>query len=257
MLVVISDIHFVDGTAGEHNLPYGAFESVFLSDIASLAKEKEAKEIRLLLLGDIVDVTRSEQWFDLKLRDRPWGANGLADIPTPKVGSVTEEKALEILGHVSNDDLKEPKPPASLAKNTVLYKNWETFKLFREFKQDFETKFGIDIPIEIIYVVGNHDRLCNLYPSVRNNLQKILGLTMNSRTVSGDVNGEWRYLYDFKDETYGVYARHGHQFDAWNYGGRNDYTPEGHLQAPIGDVLTTEFAAKIPWMLASLEERLS
>ena len=58
MLVVISDIHFVDGTAGEHNLPYGAFESVFLSDVASLAKEKKAKEMKLLLLGDIVDATR-------------------------------------------------------------------------------------------------------------------------------------------------------------------------------------------------------
>jgi hypothetical protein len=55
MLIVISDIHFSDGTAGEHNLPFGAFESVFLSDIGSLAKDKHAKEIKLLLLGDVVD----------------------------------------------------------------------------------------------------------------------------------------------------------------------------------------------------------
>jgi hypothetical protein len=39
MLVVISDIHFVDGTAGEHNLHYSAFQSVFLSDIATLTKD--------------------------------------------------------------------------------------------------------------------------------------------------------------------------------------------------------------------------
>lgn len=32
MLVVISDLHFTDGTAGEHNLPVEAFDDVFLSD---------------------------------------------------------------------------------------------------------------------------------------------------------------------------------------------------------------------------------
>ena len=55
MLVAMSDIHFVDGTAGEHNLPFSAFESVFLADVASLAKKKGAKEIKILLLGDIID----------------------------------------------------------------------------------------------------------------------------------------------------------------------------------------------------------
>lgn len=178
---------------------------------------------------------------------------GLADVPTPRADSTTEKQVLRILGQVSDDQLREPTPPSSLGKNTVLYKNWETFKLFREFKQQLKTKFEIDIPVEIIYVIGNHDRLCNLYPSVRDNLHKILGLTISPNTVQGDVKGEWRFLCDFMDEAHGVYARHGHQFDAWNYGGRNDYTSEGHLHAPIGDVLTTEFAAKIPWMLASLK----
>jgi hypothetical protein len=29
MLVVISDLHFVDGTAGKHNVPFEAFTDVF------------------------------------------------------------------------------------------------------------------------------------------------------------------------------------------------------------------------------------
>ncbi|MBI3398311.1 MAG: hypothetical protein HY026_03645 [Deltaproteobacteria bacterium] len=66
MLVVISDLHFVDETAGKHNLPYGVFEDVFLSDVAALVKDKkEIKEVKILLLGDIVDLLRSEQWFDI------------------------------------------------------------------------------------------------------------------------------------------------------------------------------------------------
>ncbi len=35
MLVVISDLHFVDGTSGNHNLPSKAFEQVFLSSIVA------------------------------------------------------------------------------------------------------------------------------------------------------------------------------------------------------------------------------
>jgi hypothetical protein len=76
MLVAISDLHFVDGTAGEHNLPYSAFSSVFLSDIAAAARAKKAREIRILLLGDVVDLIRSTVWLEADPEDRPWGANG-------------------------------------------------------------------------------------------------------------------------------------------------------------------------------------
>ena len=90
MLVAISDIHFVDGTAGEHNLPFSAFDNVFLLDVCALASEKEAKEVKVLLLGDIVDLIRSTKWFDLKPEDRPWGKRGLSDIPTPQKGREKE-----------------------------------------------------------------------------------------------------------------------------------------------------------------------
>lgn len=255
MLVAISDIHFVDGTAGEHNLPFSAFKSVFLVDIVSLAKEKAAKEIRILLLGDIIDLIRSTKWFDVDPQDRPWGARGLGDISNPAKDSVTEKQSLRILGRVSKGSLRNAKPPASLEEDTILFKNWETFKLFRELKEHLTDQSEKDIPVEVIYVPGNHDRLCNLYPSVRNELQKILGVTVNSNTVRGNPGSEWWYGYDFKCEAHGVYARHGHQYDIWNFGGGNDYTRHGHLQTPIGDVFATEFAVKIPWMLDSMRDR--
>lgn len=257
MLVVISDIHFVDGTAGEHNLPYPAFKDVFLSDVASLAKDKKAKELKILLLGDIIDVTRSAQWFNVKPEDRPWGPNGLADVPKPQQNSKTEEQTLKIIGQVSDVDLNHSKPPNSLDKNTILYKNWDTFKLFREFGRYLKDEFKINVPVEIIYVPGNHDRLCNLYPSVRKELQRILGLTVDTNTEEDDINGGWRYRWDFKDETYGVYARHGHQYDVWNYCNINDHSHEAHLKVPMGDVFTTEFAVKIPWTLNTLRKNYS
>jgi UDP-2,3-diacylglucosamine pyrophosphatase LpxH len=253
MIVVISDIHFVDGTAGEHNLPYSAFKSVFLSDIAELAKEKGAKEVKILLLGDIIDLIRSTKWFEVDMDDRPWGNKGLEAITRPRKGTVTEKQCLKILGKVSERSLNNSEPPRSLPRNTILHKNWHTFKLFR----DLNTNLDKNIPVKVIYVPGNHDRLCNLYPSVRDALRKQLGLTVEQDTVDGDPNAEWWYKQDFLDEDHGLYARHGHQFDIWNFGGGNDHTRLGHLQAAIGDVFTTEFAVKIPWMLDRVRAEFS
>ena len=253
MLVAISDIHFVDGTAGEHNLPFGAFNSVFLSDISALASAKDAKEIKVLLLGDIVDLIRSTKWFEVNLEDRPWGERGLSDIPVPRKGSVTEKLCLKILGRASQNSLGREEPPGSLPKNTVLHKNWKTFKLFRELQSHLSERCGREIPVEIVYIPGNHDRLCNLYPSVRDAIRQVLGISVIEDTVDGDPGGQWWYRSDYLDETHGVYARHGHQYDLWNFGGGNDHTRQGHLQTPVGDVFTTEFAVKIPWMLDTLK----
>jgi UDP-2,3-diacylglucosamine pyrophosphatase LpxH len=99
MLVVISDLHFVDGTAGEQDVPWQAFENVFLSDIAELADHNNAKEIKLLLLGDVIDLLRTRKWLETDTEDRPWGKNGLKDIKEfdPQKGSKTEKHCCWIL----------------------------------------------------------------------------------------------------------------------------------------------------------------
>ncbi|MBW2029818.1 MAG: hypothetical protein JRH06_16240 [Deltaproteobacteria bacterium] len=255
MLVAISDIHFVDGTAGEHNLPFGAFNSVFLADICSLASEKKAKELKILLLGDIVDLIRSTKWFDVEPEDRPWGEKGLADIPFPRRGSTTERQCMKIFGKVSKKSLRRKTPPTSLPKDTILHKNWETFKLFRDLRRHLSERCDRDLPVEIIYVPGNHDRLCNLYPSLRDAVGDALGVSRGPAHVDGDPEAEWWYRYCFSDRDHGVHARHGHQFDIWNFGGGNDHGREGHLQVAIGDLFTTEFAVKIPWLLERVGKR--
>lgn len=250
MLVAISDQHFVDGTAGDHNLPYGAFRSVFLAHIAALAKDKKAKEIKLLLLGDLVDLIRSEQWFEEDPADRPWGETGLQDIEQERTESAVEKRCLKILGQMPDSGRKEDVPP-----NTILYKNWDTFAFFRNLQSLIKQEYGIDVPVEIIYVPGNHDRLCNQYPSIRDELQRLLGLSTHSDVITGNPSGEWWYKFDYLDEVYGIYARHGHQFDPWNYQNFNDHTRKGQLQIPIGDVFTTEFAVKIPWQICQMRDQ--
>lgn len=246
MLVFLSDLHFVDGTAGEHNLPLEAFALLF-EELADKAKKPQAKiqEIKIVLLGDIIDLLRSEYWLTVPPAERPWGRRGLADLPEPQPDSPTEGHCLAILLGDPNWNLLTPGPlapatlaqaskPANLPRDTILWKNWETFYHLRNLRSQYDLKQ----PVEIIYIPGNHDRLVNLYPRVREAVSRILGVT---------VSDGW-FPYQFQDPLYGVFARHGHQFDLWNYGGGTDLTRRGQLQLPIGDVFTTEFAVKIPWL---------
>jgi G:T-mismatch repair DNA endonuclease (very short patch repair protein) len=84
------------------------------------------------------------------------------------------------------------------------------------------------------------------------------GITVTEQTVDGDPDGEWWFRYDYRHHNYGVQARHGHQFDAWNYGGGHDRnTREAHLQVPLGDVIATEFAVGLVWEAQQRRDALS
>lgn len=242
MLVVISDLHFVDETAGAHNLPVGAFEDVFLSSIVSLARDKVATELVLLLLGDMPDLVRSQQWFEEAEVDRPWGVNGLADVVAPRPDSKTEARCLKILGQLPPSRLKSDVEDLT----TILYCNWEIFAFFRELPSRIQNEFGLDIPVELVFVPGNHDRLVNLYPSVRDAWQEMTG-------ASVPAGNEW-YAYDYLNTDYKVHARHGHHFDPFNYaGGAAHAQRQGNLLTPVGDAIATEFAVALPYTLEKLK----
>ena len=70
MLIFISDIHFVDGTAGKHNIPTRAFEGVF-SDLKKYWPHPT--EMKLVFLGDIFDLLRTTYWLTVDESERPWG----------------------------------------------------------------------------------------------------------------------------------------------------------------------------------------
>ena len=76
MLVFISDLHFMDETAGHHNIPANAFKK-FLKNIKvhSDKTKNKNKEVKIVFLGDIFDLLRTEEWFKEKEEDRPWGNN--------------------------------------------------------------------------------------------------------------------------------------------------------------------------------------
>ena len=92
MLVFVSDLHFVDGTAGEHNVPVEAFRGTF-QDLATHAKNAKAEEVIIVFLGDIFDLLRTEKWFEVTEEQRPWGA-------TDRTLAGMEANARAILGAI-------------------------------------------------------------------------------------------------------------------------------------------------------------
>ena len=218
MLIFISDLHFVDGTAGEHNVPTDAFK-IFFENISSatdwLAKKgRQVEEIKLVFLGDIFDLLRTVKWLDpdIKESERPWGSN---------------ERMI--------------KTHADAIFDQIIVKNQDTFNLL---KGNLKDRFGLPVEPERIYIPGNHDRLCNKYDSLRNKVCQNLGIPQRIDPFD----------HSYIDVDYGVFARHGHEYDKFNFEGGTSYKYEDYMRVPIGDPITTELISKLPWKIMNKPE---
>ena len=213
MLVFISDLHFMDESAGQHNVPADAFD-IFFQDLASTVrwhqeKNRQIREMRIVFLGDIFDLIRTTYWLEpgLKESERPWGSN------QSKIRTHAKRVFTDIAG-----------------------KNEDAFALLQSSLKD---RYGLPFEPERIYIPGNHDRLCNRFSGLRRQVRKTLAMP-----VSDDP-----FPHVFTDHRYGVIARHGHEFDKFNYEGGDALDYEAHMQVPIGDPITTELATKLPWLV--------
>jgi UDP-2,3-diacylglucosamine pyrophosphatase LpxH len=226
MLVFISDLHFVDGSAGEHNTPWRAFD-YFFNHITNIATKKsnkgKIKEIKIILLGDIFDLLRTENWFEpIPAEERPWGNKA----------KETEEHALDILKKVA----KHKNPAQGVDNAKALEIIWSRLKKLKE-------QCKLDYSPELAYIPGNHDRLANqkAYVTLRQKVRQHLGL------VQPNIDQPFPHL--FFDPDYGVLARHGHEFDRYNYEGGTSFTEQDYQRVPIGDPITTELIARLPYEL--------
>jgi len=211
VLAIMSDLHFVDGTAGKHNVPQKAFEMVF-DHLVERAKKAKAEEVKILLLGDIVDFLRTERWLepDVKPEDKPWA------IKSPNLNR-REEISKKILESIRNE-------------------NKDTFDLF---KNAGPNKFN-GRQFEAIYVPGNHDRLLLEFPSLMNLLVDWMGVTFKTEP------------HTYLSQDYSVFARHGHEYDVWNYEGGLDYSLDDYIKVPIGDPITTDLVTRLPYRAAEI-----
>jgi len=82
MLVVISDLHFTDGTTSnwkgqtdQFNVNPKAFQLLF-GTVCSLVRRRDTKidKVTFVYNGDIFDPLRTYEWFAIAEAHRPWAA---------------------------------------------------------------------------------------------------------------------------------------------------------------------------------------
>ena len=180
MLVFLSDVHLNDGSSGETIKPT-AFR-IFAENLRKLADSvSPLEEIRLVLLGDIFDIIRSEEWIAGGVSVRPWSPAGPAQ----------EAVVTKILrGIIANNQqsLDELLALGTCAKEK-------------------------DVSFAITYIIGNHDWLINRYSGCIKMVQAALGIAPEDNVSPFPTE---LFAPDYK-----AFARHGDIYDEFNYmGGR-------------------------------------
>ncbi|HET9954391.1 MAG TPA: hypothetical protein VFQ61_07800, partial [Polyangiaceae bacterium] len=94
--------------------------------------------------------------------------------------------------------------------------------------------------LRIHYIPGNHDRLVNVFPSLRARVRQLLNLAGEPRSPFAHVL-EW--------PAYGVRVRHGHEYDKANFpiafDGLHEPTEEHYAAPVLGDFVTVELATRL------------
>lgn len=232
MISIISDIHLSDGTTS-FNVSKEAFLKVFKNNIISEIKDNEALEVKIILLGDILDFVRTDYWLKIPDKQRPW--NGTLD---PATG-MNDKKDL-MLRHYS-------------AVLNDIFAHESTIGFFQALNE-IRDEISKDIPVEIHYVIGNHDRILNNFPELQEMIRSKLSSYEETEVI---------FCNSFRDtENYTVLCRHGHEYDENNFGRElyaylNDKSADeinrfSELLYPvqsIGEVITAELMSGLIYRL--------
>ncbi len=236
MIVVISDLHLqhtkhdvirrnengrVLETRVVRNVNAGALSLLF-AEITENVERSGATDVQLVLAGDIFELHRTPLWF----------SNGETRRPTVHPGAESlelEAKVHEILSAIELD-------------------NQDFFDTLREFvKRGIGGHAGARPAIVVThYIPGNHDRLCQLWPSTRQRVRRLLCL--GTGLVPADApfphQLEWK-----RAAGYGVRIRHGHEYDPANFSEPFDpKRPSASLaydKPTFGDCATVEVATRL------------
>ncbi|MEO7475669.1 MAG: hypothetical protein ABIY46_10095, partial [Gemmatimonadales bacterium] len=143
MLVLVSDLHLTDQSTA-NNVNAEAFE-LLGSDILEVAGRRGARDIHLVLLGDILDLVRSDYWHrrSIPMGQRPWG------------GTLDRRTAMNVDRNAIRDQFHAVLT-GILATPTA-----------QALGQMLATLGAGTVPFRVTYVVGNHDRVLWNFPSLQ------------------------------------------------------------------------------------------
>jgi len=217
MLVIISDLHFTDGTTSNwskgidlFNIPPKAFR-LFISKISNIVERRKSIEnVTFIYNGDIFDLLRTETWFGLTDDSHPWS------VPLKK--DIVYEKCNDILQSTVNHS-----------------QNMESLAWLSGTHDEFQNVWKVDATIDRVYIPGNHDRIINLFQPCRSLVrQKLLG-----KTGGGIFNN-----FYMDQDHHKALVMHGHESDAYNCEFDKNGNPK-YKEIPIGDPMTTMLFSRL------------
>lgn len=217
MLILISDLHLTDCSTATN--PHATAFKLLTEELKASIKAKEAKEIHVVLLGDVFDLVRTDHWHAnaIPAKKRPWGGDKL----DPRTGMNPDPDVERQFGEVLAKILDQTSSKALI----------EGLKSLGG---------GGGPPVRVTCVVGNHDRVLNNFASLREQIaREFAPLPIDFPNF-------------FHSSEYRVLGRHGHEWDehchAWKFltkvlqpgskAGRFD--PETYRVMGIGEVITAE-----------------
>ncbi len=182
MLVLVSDLHVSDTTTANNINPEAL--GLLFSSIRETALRRGAREVRLVLLGDIFDLVRTDYWHrhSVPMAERPWG------------GTLDPLTAMN-----ARSDLVERQFSRILAD--IL-----TTPAAGELRERLGAMARM-VPFTVTYVVGNHERVLWNFPSLQ-------------RQITASIPEIATFASAVESVEYGVLARHGHEWDENTHGWR-------------------------------------
>ncbi len=239
MLVIVSDIHFTDDGFNK-TIPAQALR-IFRERLRDMAYDaswraggvyRPIEELDLVLLGDILDVIRSERWPNTEPGDadpvRPWSG---ADQPhlQEKVGEIIDailernEPAMQVLRSFHDPGVMTLPPATAQGKVARV-------------SREPDSPQRVPVRVRIHYVAGNHDWFLHLpgpaFDQIRRRVVERMGL---------DQPADRPFPYQPEDcprlatlcQQHRVYLRHGDYFDVFNFHG-------DRRTASIGDAIVID-----------------
>lgn len=227
MLVIISDLHLADGTAGDHNLQPGVYEDLLERIAAIHAKVRQHNpysRVDFIFAGNIFELRRTHFWHQ-QAEHKPW----------------RHFQVVEKSGHA--------RPPASgeyleravqLFNQIMIHPNVSPIKSI--LGDRLADRFGGVEPTRL-YLPGDADRLINMHPGLRARVIDFLGLDLGR-------SGPWDPAQPFPnlwiDHDHGVLVRHGHEWDVYSFEG-DPAKPEDYFNVPMSDLINAELFARLTY----------
>lgn len=244
MLVIVSDLHMVDGTCTQpvSAAAYQLFADR-LNELAVSASWRGDQTYRpletmdILLMGDILDPLHSLRWLeDPNASVRPW-----SNIQSPEFA--------DKLHLITQAILQRNQASVRVLQDLSQGKLIHLLPADRRGHIAFDTRERLPVKVRLHYMVGNHDWYYHLpgdrFNVIRQEVINALGLT-NSKAPFPHQAIESPSLKELL-ASYSVFARHGDIFDFFNFDPRH-----GRDYATIGDAFSIEVGNRFTHEVARL-----